>query len=452
MSRPLNRLWVRLTLALLLVAWLSVAVVALVVRSTTEAGFRQYLDQRSLAGSGEQIARFEDYYAQSGAWQGVEALFSGRGSQRESDRRGAQFIIADPDGHIVAATDEARIGAPLTPDEQAQATPLVVDGATVGLFVRQTPGAEALGEAEAAFLSQSTQWLTLAALAGTGLALLVGLALAWTLVRPLRALLAATRDLATGKLGRQAAVGGTAEIRELAATFNDMSARLAQGETLRRRLAADVAHELRTPVTVLRGHLEAMMDGVYPLDAEHVAVAYDQTVYLSRLVEDLRLLTLAEAAQLPLERRKIAPGEIVNPLVEAFAPLALDGDIRLSAQLAPDLPSLTADPVRLRQILSNLLTNAVRHTPPGGEIRVSVVHSGGMVRFRVQNTGSALSPQELVEAFTPFWRADDARERDRSGSGLGLAISRQLAALHGGKLWAESGADWTAFVADFPGA
>ena len=463
MSRLLNRLWVRLSLLSLIVAWLSVAMVALVVRESTDAGFRRYVNQRNTAIGTEQLARLQAYYVANGSWEGAASLLQvqgggpggGQGSgqdggQHNADRRGAQTMIAGTDGLVIAATDPALAGTLLTPEELAEAIPIMVGGEVVGLAYRQTPGAQVLGEAEARFLAESTQWLTLAALGGAGLAVVASGLLAWTLARPLRALTMAAHELAGGQLGKQVTVRGAEEIRDLAASFNAMSDQLAQGEALRRRMAADVAHELRTPVSVLRGHLEAMMDGVFPVDHEHLAVVYDQTLHLARLVEDLRLLTVAEAGKLPLDRVPFAPGVAVEQVVESFAPLALDAGVRLTAQVADDLPSILVDPVRMRQILSNLLANALRHTPPEGEISLNVDPGEGHVRFTVRNTGSTLSEAEIAQVFSPFWRGEIARDRDKGGSGLGLAIAQQLVAMHGGTIRAEAGQDCITFVVEIP--
>ncbi len=229
-----------------------------------------------------------------------------------------------------------------------------------------------------------------------------------------------------------------------------MSSDLAAGEVLRQHMAANIAHELRTPVSVLRGHLEAMLDGVFPLDAEHLAVAYDRTIHLSHLVDDLRLLTRAEAGQLPLERAPITPADLIARAVESFAPLTLDAEIALEHSVPAELPPVLVDADRLQQVLGNLLTNALRHTSPGGRIRVDATQQGGMVRFVVFNTGTALTPEQAAHVFTPFWRAEDARERDRGGIGLGLAIAQQILALHGGRIWVEPVADGTRFVFDLP--
>jgi two-component system OmpR family sensor kinase/two-component system sensor histidine kinase BaeS len=456
----MNRLSVRLSLAFLFATWIGIGAMVLVVQQTLDSGFRTYLSSRDGETNPEQIARLESYYAQYGTWEGAETALSGRGpgsgqgqgagNSGGSTGRGAAFLIADADGLVIAGTDASANGTRLSEAALAVAQPLMVDGAQVGWFSRQTPGEMALGAAEVAFLDEANRWLTIAAAGATVLALLVGSALAWTIAKPLRELTFAVRDLSVGQLGRQVQVHGTAEVDALAAEFNTMSNALAEAETLRQRMAADVAHELRTPVSVLRGHLEAMLDGVYPLDSAHVAVAHDQTIHLARLVEDLRVLTLAEAQRLPLERGRVDPAALTQQLLDAFEPLALDGDIRLTSDVAAGLPAVSADVTRIRQVLSNLLTNALRHTPAGGEIDVKVAPAPNGVRFSVRNSGSGLTQQDAAHVFQPFWRADIARERDSGGSGLGLAISREIIRLHGGSMSVETGDQSVTFTFVLP--
>ncbi len=246
---------------------------------------------------------------------------------------------------------------------------------------------------------------------------------------------------------------GPAEIRELAVEFNGLSQRLSAGEKQRQQMSSDIAHELRTPVTVLRGHLEAMMDGVYPLDTEHLAVAYDQTIHLARLVEDLRLLTQAEAGRLELNIRPTAVGPLVEAAVARFAPLAQDAGVAVKQDAAPDLPPICVDGSRMQQVFDNLLANALRHTPRGGEItitaRANVRTNGKQVEIVIADPGS-LAPDELAQLFDRFWRADTARQRDSGGSGLGLAITRQLVVLQHGTIRAEAHDGAIAFILDLP--
>ncbi|MCD4686254.1 MAG: HAMP domain-containing protein [Anaerolineae bacterium] len=459
----MNRLSVRLSLAFLVVTLLAIGAVALIVRDSTARTFRQYLNQSDDTFSNEEtLLRLEEHYAETGSWVGADVLLpgsqnsSGQGSSSgqgrgQQGRGGAVLILTDADGVVVASTDAERIGSRLDDETRKQGIPLTVDDQRVGWLVQETPGSQALDSTEQDFLDESTRWIIVAAIVAGVAAIVIGVALSWQLTRPLRALTHAAHDLAGGALGKQVETHGTTEITELATAFNTMSHDLAEGEALRRRMAADIAHELRTPVTVLRAHLEAMLDGVFPLDAERLAVAYDRTIHLSRLVDDLRLLTRAEAGQLPLERVTVAPADLVARAVESFSPLALDAGITLRHTIAPDLPSVQGDVDRLQQILGNLLTNALRHTPNAGEINISVTQGADhTVRFAVANTGRTLTPQQAEHVFSPFWRAEDARERDKGGSGLGLAITRQLLRLHGGRIWVETAPNRTMFVFNLP--
>ncbi len=219
---------------------------------------------------------------------------------------------------------------------------------------------------------------------------------------------------------------------------------------MRQRMAADIAHELRTPVSVLRGHLEAMRDGIFALDQEHLAVAHEQTLYLGRLVDDLRVLTLAEAKHLPLNITSVSLTDLASDLVERFRPLALDTNVQLIfSTSAPNVP-IQADAQRLQQVLGNLLTNALRHTPPEGEIAVTVGQDADRIRLAVRNSGSHLTADEANHVFMPFWRASESREHDTGGSGLGLAISKQLIELHHGKMWVASTQTQVTFAFDLP--
>ncbi len=451
----MNRLWVRLSLAFLLVTWLAIAVVSVIVRNATETSFRHYVNQQNIARFGESlIDQLREYYVANGGWEGAESLLPGHGDGgsggREQGRRGAQVLVADESGLVVAATDPSLTGSYLDETALVTAVPLLVDGIQVGWLAQETPGARVMNEAEARFLDETTNWLIAAAVGAGLLAVVFGAALAWELTRPLRALGDAVHALAAGHLGHQVEVSGTQEMIELAQAFNAMSHDLAEGEQLRQRMAADIAHELRTPVSVLRGHLEAMLDGVFPLDGEHLAVAYDQTFHLARLVDDLRLLTMAEAGRLPLERVQAMPEELVTRAVERFMPLAMDADIILSSDIEPALPVILVDIDRLQQVLGNLLTNALRHTQPGGQIRVTVTRRDRTVRFAISNTGEGLSAEQAAHVFERFWRAEEARERDRGGSGLGLAITQQLVNLHGGRIWVETSPGETTFIFEIP--
>lgn len=461
----MNKLWVRLALVFLLVALLAVGVVALTVERITANSFRQYVGQEA----GETLSqRLEDYYASTGSWEGVETIFpqqqrSGRGYMHGDPvaeaphigmmaERGTNFLLADPDGHILADSQGRNVNRSLSADQWTQAHQLIVGSEIVGLLVVETPASLALTDTQQRFLENVSLSLRLAVGGAVVLAIVAGAIFAWQLTRPLHRLTLAAHEMAKGRIGQEVTLppSSVREITDLAEAFNQMSQALAAGEELQRRMAADIAHELRTPVSVMRGQLEAMMDGVLPADTEHIAVVYNQILHLSRLVEDLRTLTLAEAGHLPLSVGAVTPGELVEETVQSFLPVAQDTGLALEVKTAPDLPSIQADADRIRQVIANLVTNALRHTSEGGRIIVKVEPVPQAVRFSVTNSGRTLTPEQVQHIFERFWRAEEARERDRGGAGLGLAISRGLVHLHGGQIWIELGEADTTFVFEIP--
>jgi signal transduction histidine kinase len=460
----MNRLAVRLTMAILLVTWIVLAIVAYVVNQSVDASFRQYVGARNSAiFDAALIGELQSYYAANGAWAGADALLpvAGRGMGERRGHGGMQAYVAAPDGTIMAATDESWLGRRIDDIAAAQTVPLEVNGVSVGMLGQQTPAAGALGRAEQAFTDQVGQSLLAIGLLATLVALALGLLLAYWLARPIQRLAERIGRLTSAQLGEPVPVEGSSEVRQLATSFNAMSRRLADGERLRRQMTSDIAHELRTPISVLRGHLEAMMDGVYPLDVERLAVGYDQTLHLARLVEDLRLLTQAEAGRLPLQLAATGPASLVEEAAARFDPLAQDAGILLQNEIAPRLPEVEVDVGRMQQVFDNLLTNALRHTARGGTIRITAeqapLHalaqlptcSGSYVRFNVSNSGD-LPPAHIEHIFDRFWRGEDARQSDSSGSGLGLAITRQLVLLHRGSIAAHSAGGMTTFCVDLP--
>ncbi len=264
------------------------------------------------------------------------------------------------------------------------------------------------------------------------LGLLPGLRL---LAFPLRDLIDAAERVEAGDLSPHVRVRGPRELRSLARAFNAMLERLRRTEDQRRRLLADVTHELRTPVAVIQGNLEAMLDGVYPADAEHLNPVFEETQVLSRLIDDLRTLSLAESGALQLHREPTDLGVLVGELAASFRAQAEAAGVELRTDLNDDLPLGEIDPLRVREVLANLTANALRHTPRGGEIRITGSLEAGRDRvlLQVTDTGAGISPQELPHIFDRFYKSSDS-----PGSGLGLAIARNLVAAHGGEIHAES--------------
>jgi len=436
-----NKLWFRLTIAFLLVAIIGIVVVAILANRATSAGFSRFLEEENSAQVAQLQSDLAAYFQDQGDWNGVEALLrearSGLGS-------GVGMILLDEDGESVAVAGSGRGNRPRTTDLSGGLS-LQVNGREVGtLIIEGPPGFSMADRAGQQFLDEVNQAILLAGLIAVVLALILGVVLARGLTRPLGRLTAATRSMAAGDLDQQVRLGGSDELSELAGSFNMMAAALAANERQRQQLFADIAHELRTPLSVIRGQLEAMLDGVIELSPENLSLAHEETILLGRLVEELRALSLAENGQLPLDKHPLDMGAVAGSAQAAFDPLAEAEGIRLELVVEPDLPEVLADEARLQQVLGNLLSNALRHAgqgdAPDPEVRLVVAakDSPAVVRVSVSDNGPGLPAAAQQHVFDRFWRADAGRSRDRGGSGLGLAISRGIVIAHGGQIWVES--------------
>lgn len=250
---------------------------------------------------------------------------------------------------------------------------------------------------------------------------------------PIRNLARAAQRIGKGELDIRVPERGSQEIIDLGNAFNKMAADLQHAETIRTNLMADVSHELRTPLTVLESNLRAALDKVVPLDEAQIANLYGQTRHLIRLVNDLHELAQAEAGHLPLEKVVVDLDRVITETVQALEPLANEKGIVLSCEISA-LPGITADPIRIRQVLFNLLSNALRHTPDGGKITLRGKTHAENILLSVRDTGEGLTPDQLAAVFDRFYRGDKSRSRETGGTGLGLAIVKAIVEAHGGKV------------------
>jgi two-component system sensor histidine kinase BaeS len=314
------------------------------------------------------------------------------------------------------------------------------------------PGRRPMGAREILFQSRIRDGIW----TGTGVAALIGvlfaLLVAQRMVRPVADLTSAARVISGGGTPPPVPVRGDDEIAELARVFNRMAERLAADEEQRRRLFAGVAHELRTPLSVIQGTLEGMLDRVLEPTPERIATLHSQTVLLARLVTDLRDLSLAQAGQLRLNLQAVDAGPLVRETLEALSPLAEQRGVAVRSDVPLGLPRLDVDPDRLRQIVQNLVENAVRYTPAGGEIRVTMrAADPDAIRIAVSDTGVGVAEADLPHIFRHFYRADQSRARTSGGTGLGLAMVKSLVEAHGGRVSVESAAGrGSTFTVTFP--
>ena len=363
---------------------------------------------------------------------------------------GTRIILVDTSMQVVADSAGATVGQRITSSK----TPLDVNKTGTPLRLQSVAGAPILvistdmslpvppravsSSPEQSFLGsvKSSFWEALL-LAGV-VALLLALLFSYQILKPIRALTEVANRMEKGDLSQRVKTRAKDEIGKLAHAFNTMADSLARSEQLRRNMVSDVAHELRTPLTNIRGYLEALQDRVVQPTQEIIASLYEESLLLSRLVADLQELSLAEAGQLCLICRPLALEEIIVKAVHALQLQAESKQIAIHVDIPPGLPKIEADPERVGQILRNLLSNALTHTPLGGEIFVNAWVDGDEVRVSIQDSGEGIAAEHLPNIFERFYRADASRARATGGTGLGLAIVKQMVQAHGGRVGVES--------------
>ncbi|PJF44156.1 MAG: hypothetical protein CUN55_05445 [Phototrophicales bacterium] len=430
----MNSLIVRLAVSFMLLLSIVIGVITVAINRAVDENFRQFLTEIVSPEVELFIEQLETYYNTYGTWDGLqETLYAPAGNARRTNQL-PPFVVANTEKVIVASNQRGLVGQMLPPALENVSIPLKdADGYTVGYFSRQLQGEQlALAQTEQAFLDDITNSLFVISMITGISSMVLAIVLAWWFIRPLHHLEQATHSIESGSLGIQAPVAGATEIQEVIIAFNKMSAALAQSETVRRQMFSDIAHELRTPIAVMRGQLEGILDGVFSRDDEQIGIIYNQVLHLGRLVNDLWTLTRAETRTLHLEKEHINLAELLNETLQAFNAIAQDEHIHLTLAVNSPLQPLWVDVGRIRQVFSNLLANAIRHTPSGGSIIVSARQDEMWTIVDVTDTGEGMPPEVVSQVFTRFYRGKNAK--GEQGAGLGLAIARELVRLHDGAI------------------
>jgi signal transduction histidine kinase len=445
----------RVFLVVSAVALLAVVAVALRGRDVAVIAFEREVQGRGVQ-DGPKLATLqaplEQAYAKHGDWRNAQALLAELAQGTGSDR----YLLADGGGRVVASAPpmpgEARLrpradggvevesqdGAKTRVSVLVGAPALVLwapDGTMAGRLVRLPPRD---AEGPAPLAKRFTRQLDRGLLVVAGLVLLLAWAAAWWLSRrvtgPLERLTDAARAIERGEMERRVGRLGGGEIGVLGRAFDAMADARATAESARRRMVADVAHELRTPLTHLRCRIEAAQDGLLPPDRAMLHALHEEIVHLSCLVQDLQDLAMADAGAAKLTLREVDAGEEAERAVASARALARSRDIAIESSAPSPAPVVRADAVRLRQVLSNLLDNAIGATPAGGRVALRVAAENGSVTFEVEDTGPGVPPEQREAVFEPFLRLDGSRARATGGAGLGLAIVRRWVEAHGGRV------------------
>ncbi|MFN2199620.1 MAG: sensor histidine kinase [Caldilineaceae bacterium] len=430
----IRSLAVKLTIAFLAVGVIGVLLASLIISVSTQRAFDQFLFGRTRPAT---EAALRAYYEEHGGWGDLNQAFESgpNGNGRGQGQGPPLATVADANGVVVfGGGGPGRIGTRVSADVLRDSVPINVDGKVVGYLLfdyfgdRRQPNAP-----ERIFLRDLNRSILWASAGAAVVALILGALLASTLTKPIRLLTAATKRISQGELGVQVPVHTKDELGELTASFNSMSADLEEASRLRRQMTADIAHDLRTPLSVILGYTEALSDGKLQATPEIADTLHRESKHLNHLVDDLRTLSLADAGELPLHRSLLSPATLLQRAETSYAMQAERQEITLSVNAAASLPMINVDSQRMAQVLGNLVSNALRHTPGGGAVSLSAQAGAGTVELRVQDTGSGIEPEVLPHVFDRFYRGDRARSQDGE-SGLGLSIAKSIVEAHDGTI------------------
>jgi len=445
----------KLALAFIAVSLLTGLALAFIFRSLISDNFERYvLDQQSQT----KLSLVEAFYAQNGSWEGVDQVLSsenvmimgGRGSGRGQGQGGNQtlpgmqagqrsFGLADASGIVLAGLEELYpTGSQLTQEQLDSGVPVLFKGERVGTLLSSR--LLSYSGLEQTFLDQVNRGLLWTLLAAVLVVSLLSLLVSGSFTKPIKALTNASRNLAEGKRKQLVEVNSSDELGELGTSFNRMSQEIENAERLRKQMTADIAHDLRTPLTVIGGYVEAARDGALDLTPERLDVLGLEVNRLNRLVSDLRTLSQSDSGELLISREAVEPAGLLTKISEVFRLQAEQKGINLTVRAAEGLPILYGDEGRLMQVFENVVANAIRHTPTGGKIALGVTQTveNRALLFTVTDNGEGIPVEELPLIFERFHRVDKSRHADTNQSGLGLAIARAIVEAHGGRIWAES--------------
>lgn len=429
------KLTAKLILAFLFVILFSIGVIVLVTRTATNHEFEKFINNQYKA---ELIEQLTAYYKLHKTWDGIDKEFTRDNHEPFGGEAPSRlfFSIADKNGHIIIAGHDYSGVKSVDTEELVNGSHIIVNNEIVGILLIETAPDRSPMEQE--FLRRMNGSIFLSAVGAIIIALILGVILSRTITRPILELTKATHEVAGGNLHQQVPIRSRDEIGELAQSFNKMSGDLSRSFNLRKQMTADIAHELRTPLSLIIGHAEGVHDGVLQPNRENFEIIREEAERLEKLVNDLRTLSLADAGELSTEFQPVDINTFLSDIHSHYISLFNQKRISLDLEPAPVILKANLDPNRFAQVLNNILDNALRYTPEDGKVTLKAGGSGNKIEIVIQDSGEGVSPEEAQRLFDRFYRVDESRTRDDGGSGLGLAIARSIVEMHKGRIWAES--------------
>lgn len=427
---------------------LSTVLMVTFINITTRSGYERFSKEKDLEFSKLIASQLEEYYRENKSWDGVESLMhiSFRNShmlRRGRDRMNPMFpplVITDSNGRILLNTRRGRDINIKSVEKKwlKKGIPIIYKNEAVAFVFAGSMLGQKLTRDEVLFLSRIKIIVILVSIFILIVSIVVVYIFSGKLTKPIVSLNSSVKEIRDGNYLSRVEPLGDDELAQLGLSFNQMAESLSDAERWRKQIIADSAHELRTPVSLIQGNLEMILDGVYKADDLKIKSIYDETLVLSRLITELQELSSAESGQMILELELIEPRAFIETVLDIFRVKEKQNRNKIINYIKPDLPKIKADPRKLKQVLSNVLANALRHTPEGGEIGIRATTEGDSVVFKITDSGNGIKEDDLDRIFDRFYRIDNSRNRKHGGSGLGLAISREIIKLHGGNIYAES--------------
>ncbi len=437
----------KLIFSYLVVALVTVLVISALIRLTSNQSLMNLVVEEQTALLTETV---QTYYTANGTLEGFFDYYIQSNRQppgpsqpgvpddhpEMNNLRGVHGLV-DTSYHALIPTFNFEVGQTVPADMIREAIPVEVDGQTVAWILPDTKFQFKLSPEEQLFLQRTTLAIGLAALAGVLLAVAMGFLLAGGLLKPIRRLTQASQALAHGNLQQQVPVTSKDELGQLTATFNQMSADLVQADQQRKRMTADITHDLSTPLQIISGYIEMLEEGEVTLTPQRIDIIKTEIDHLRRLVSDLSTLTQVEGGGLDLQLQPVRPSALLERIYQAYQPIAARQGVEVTLDVPESTSPILVDEGRMLQVLKNLVDNALRYTPKGGRITLSTVVSD-RIQLRVSDSGSGIDPEDLPYVFDRFYRADKARGANTGKMGLGLAICKALVTALGGEISAES--------------
>ena len=441
------RLTSKISIILVTIVLMAGILIGILCVENTSGAFDEYLYDTYEVMLNEWAQTFVTYYTYNGgSWNGVENL------GRILDLQQSGVVLSDLNGRILYYYDSSYIGRQVPQDIYSRGYILRVDNQVVGILYPAALFSSTFMQLEQDFIKSAMSAVCKGVFFTSLFAIIIGIGLSVGIVHPLRELTKATRRMAEGSFEEPLPIYSTDEIGDLSRSFNTMAQELKRNTELRKQMIADTSHELRTPLTVLASKLEFTLEQNKPLETEDVVVLYDEVIRLKGLVNELQDLSKLEAGHAMLDKTLIRFRDYFadfNVLLEAEAE-SRRLNLKVDLERAPEY--CYADSKRLKQIILNLVNNAFRYTPEGGQVTVMAWQEENNFMFSVQDTGMGIAPEELDKIFERFYRTDRSRDRESGGSGLGLAITKALVEAHGGWIKVASRVnEGTVFTVMLPG-